>query len=106
MLVFLHVKVDYSLHPKIYSGRTAGAATVDLLTLLTLKEGICFGDSFSYYGGSAADHLYSPINHHLVNLLPLLTVTIRPHLWVECLKGHSSNIDAAPDRHYEKQTGV
>lgn len=51
-------------------------------------------------------NLYSPINHHLMNLLPLLTVPISPHLWVEALQRNSSNIHTAPHRNYEKQTDI
>lgn len=48
--------------------------------------------------------MYVPINHHLVNSLPVLRVALSSHLGVERLQGNSGNVHATPHGHYEKQT--
>lgn len=44
----------------------------------------------------------SPVDHHFVDGLPVLTVAVGAHLWVEALEGHSCDVDAAPYGHCEE----
>lgn len=40
-----------------------------------------------------------PVHHHLVNLLPVLAVLVRPDGRVELLQVHAGDVSAAPYRH-------
>lgn len=50
-------------------------------------------------GSRLVNKLNSPIDHLLVNILPVLAVVISSHLWVEVLKANASNIHATPHSH-------
>lgn len=53
-----------------------------------------------------ADPFDSPVDHHLVDGLPVLAVAVGAHLRVEGLEGHACDVDAAPHGHcVEKRTG-
>lgn len=46
---------------------------------------------------------HSPVHHLLMNVLPVLTVVLGAHFWVETLKRNSSNIHSAPHGHWRTQ---
>lgn len=48
-----------------------------------------------------AGALHSPVDHHLVDGLPVLAVAVGAHLRVEGLEGHACDVDAAPHGHCE-----
>lgn len=80
------------------------------IKLMTIKERVwfvaCFIQLCQFIGGLPGNDLFLPINHLLVNSLPVLTVSLSPHLWVEALKRNSCDIHPTPHRHCRKQTEI
>lgn len=44
-----------------------------------------------------------PVNHHLVDALPVLLVFTGTHVRVQTLKGHTSHVDAAPHGNWKRR---